>query len=152
MRKHRLILLVVNLIAAAMIAGSAFLQWFNGAFPSTIEAHQIASFVPISINYSRATVATNFSISIALFVAAAIFILAGLFAKKLFSLIAAILSGGILALWFIADGLNLGLFTNLSNLTNSSLFGPGVFAAVGAVVFGLLAVLVPKRRIRPTTR
>lgn len=150
MKKRRLLILIANFLAAAAIAGSAFLQWFQGAFPAQIDAHTIASFVPISVNYSRATVATNFSVSVALFVAAGIFVFAGFFAKKLFTLFGVIISGGILVLWFVSAGLNLSIFTDFANLTNSSLFGPGVFAAVFATIVGFLALLIPKKRRIPT--
>lgn len=142
MKKRQLVILVLNLIAAISVTGSTFLQWFNGTLPATIEARQIASFIPTSINYSNITVAINFSISAALFVSAGLFVFAGLFHHRIASLFGAILSGGILVLWFVSDGFNLN---NFSNLANTSQFGPGVFAATIATLAGFAAAFIPPK-------
>ena len=135
----------MNLIAAAAVAASAFLQWFNGALPAATEAHAIAGFVPVSVSFSRATIATHFSVSIALFVAAGLFAFAGLFAKKLFTLFGVALTGAILAFWFLASGFNLSVFASPSNFQDFSVFGIGVFAAAGGVIIGLLSFFIPKK-------
>lgn len=150
MKKRRLINLGINLIAAAAIAESAFLQWFNNALPSTVEAHQIASFIPTSVNYSSVTVATNFSVSIVLFVAAGLFVLGGPSAKKKFLLLGTLLSGSVLVLWFMSAGLNFSVFTQLSNLANSNLFGPGVFAAALATIIGIVSLVISHKKAKPT--
>ena len=146
MKNRRLLILITNLIAAGAIAGSAFLQWFNGVLPSQIEAHTIANFIPISVNYSRATIATNFTVSIALFVAAFFFLVAGLLAKKSFSVLGSAMSAGILVLWFISSNLGLEIFENVSNLVNQSIFGLGVITALTATIIGIISVLIPKKR------
>lgn len=140
MKKRQLVILVLNLVAAISVAGSAFLQWFNNTLPASVEAHQIANFIPTSVNYSNVSVAINFSVSAVLFVAAGLFVFAGLFHHRLASLFGAILAGGILVLWFVSDGFDWNAFANLANTTQ---FGPGVFAAATALVTGLIAAVIP---------
>lgn len=147
MKGNRLLALVVNILAAVAVVASAFLEWFNGALPTATEAHDIASFVPISVQYSNATVATSFTVAAVLFVAAGFFVLAGIFSQKLLTMAGVFLAGLVVVTWFVASGVHLDIFVDANNVaTNADVdsFGAGVFSAIAAAVLGLLSLFIPR--------
>ncbi len=139
--------LAVNIFAAVAIAASAFLEWFNGAMPATTEARDVASFVPVAVQYSDATVAVSFSIAAVLFVSATFFVLAGIFSQKLLTAVGSVLALAVIVLWFSASGMHLDIFVGASNVAanaDAGSFGAGVFSATAATILGVIALFIPR--------
>jgi len=135
MRKRRLTLFIINLLAAALALLSAFLPWLNGANAKN-ESFTILFGVNdfIQENY--------FIISVALiiFIVAGLLILASITSWKFLSVISGVIGGVIIALWYINSGLQLPK-TDLDKI------GFGTIAMLVAVILSFCTIFVRKRKI-----
>jgi hypothetical protein len=136
-KKRRLTLLVMNLSAAILAAGSAWLQWWQGAWPATTDFNQLLTSVSV-----EPTNFIAFSVAMVIFVAAGLLLLAAVTSWKLFGLLGAIIGGATVVMWFI----NSRLSFSLELFKDDYQVGLGVLVMTAAVVIAIAALFIPKRR------
>lgn len=135
-KKRRLALFVTNLVAAGIAASSAWLQWWDGAWPATTDFTQLLKSINVGL-----TVPFSLSVAIMIFVVASLMLFSALTAWKIFSFLGAILGCGIITLWFIHSGMSID-FTDF----NFNQINVGVLVMASAVLLSLIAIIIPKRR------
>jgi len=138
-RKRRLVFAIVNLLAAAAVAVSAWLPWWHGALPRETDLSQL-----LSANHLPNVDTIMLSVAMVLFATAGLFVVAAIGAWKLISFIGVLVGGAAIGLWAAAQNLNWSLTT----FTNNSVFGVGILCAVFGVLLALLSLFLPKRRER----
>jgi hypothetical protein len=140
-KKRRVLFLVLSIVAAGAVAGSAFLRWWKGAWPMTTDGIQLLNSVKIpSI--------TEFYLSIGmmLLVAAGLFLLAMIGAWKFVSFLGMGITAAVIVLWTIVSGVS------LDRITTDVGSAPGVLVASGGVIVGVVLLFLPKKRNRYSRR
>ncbi len=140
-KKRRLPLLILNLLAAIAAAGSAWLQWWQGAWPATTDSAQLLTATNVEpVDF------LPFSIAMVIFVAAGLMLGAALTGWKLLGFLGALIGGAIIVTWFINSGINFDL--SLFNLDQIDVIGYGTLAMAGAVIVALIALFIPKKHVK----
>ena len=135
-KKRRVILFALNLLAAGLATGSAWLQWWNGAWPAMTDTSQLLTSAHID-----APSTLVFSVAMVIFVVAGLMLFTALTSWKLFSFLGAIIGAATVVMWFINSGLSFNV-----NLLNSNQIGVGVWAMIAAVFLSLLSIFIRKKK------
>ncbi|MCL2037587.1 hypothetical protein FWG95_01100 [Candidatus Saccharibacteria bacterium] len=140
-KKRRLILFIMNFIAAILAAGSAWLQWWDGAWPATTDSAQLLTSANIDpVNF------LPFSVAMVILVVAGLILAAALTGWKLLGFFGAIIGGTVVVLWFVNSGV--GLDSNLFSINNVERVGYGTLAMIASVVVAVIALFIPGKRVK----
>jgi len=135
--KRRGTLFTLYFAATTLSVASAFLPWFDGRLPQTLDASEIL--LPLGFFANSWQLSAVFL----LFIAAFFWFLAALFANKFLGVFASLLSISLALLWYFA-----------SNFSSSPSFGfaqvgLGTCFFTGAILLSIVAIFIPKKRSRP---
>jgi len=137
-KKRRLLMLIANLAAAGLAAGSAWLQWWNGAWPANTDMNQLLTSAHVdSTNF------LPFSVAMLIFVIAGLMLLSALTAWKLFGFLGVIIGGTTIVLWFMNSSLRID-----QGLMNIEVIGRGTLAMVAAIMLTIILMLLPQRKVK----
>jgi len=140
-KKRRLILFILNFIAAVLAAGSAWLQWWDGAWPATTDSAQLLTSAHIdTVDF------LPFSVAMVIFVAAGLMLAAALTGWKLLGCFGAIIGGAAIGLWFINSGV--GFDPSLLDVDKIEKVGYGTLVMVVSVIIAIIALFIPNKRVK----
>jgi len=129
-----LLIFIANLIAAGLALGSAYLPWWDNAWPLTTDSTRL-----LTSAHLQPPNFWVFSIAMVIFVAATLMLLTALTSWKLLSFIGAAIGGSVLVLWFMSSGLPFAIGT-----LSSGRIGLGAPIMFAAVLVALIALFIPK--------
>ena len=136
MSKHRLTTFALNIIAAISAAASAWLPWFGGNNPKSINLtvlFGVENFIPNS--------QIIFSVAMVIFVAAGLMFAAAILQWKIFAILGVLIGGATVVLWFMSSDLTFPNF-NLDQV------GLGATAMTAAVVLSFITIFIRRYRRR----
>jgi hypothetical protein len=130
MKKRRLTFLAINLVAILVALGSVFLPWWQGMRPSDVALTEILPFGFLdSFGFSP-------SVTVAIFIGAAVMLLGALLAFKLIVLGGIIINSVTVLLWFLTFHIG----------WQPGQFGYGLYVLAVGVLIAAFSLVIPKRR------